>query len=359
MRRGIAELPLHYGTAPGWLFERMKRLICGVVQVIVAEYGVNELLRRLSDPVWFQSLGCVAGFDWHSSGVTTTVSGALKEGIKGMEKDLGFFVCGGKGRASRRTPQEIENFAQKFGLDGNRLIQTSRLVAKVDGSALQDGFQIYHHIFIGTLHGEWAIVQQGMNPETRWARRYHWFSDELKSFVVEPHKGIAGPRVSTVLNMTAKEAESARQMVTAIASKTPDKTVEMFSKIKLPVHHPIFKNDISPNYLKKILLKTYEQPPVDFPQLLLTPGVGPKTIRALALLAEVIYGAPLSFRDPVTYTFAHGGKDGYPYPVNRAEYDRSISFLEKGIKEAKLGRVEKLNALRRLEQWSRIQTGQR
>jgi hypothetical protein len=331
----------------------MKRLIRGVVEVIVMDYGVNELLRRLSDPVWFQSLGCVAGFDWHSSGLTTTVTGALKEGIRGMEQELGFFVCGGKGRVSRRTPQEINNFAERFGVDGDRLIQTSRLVAKVDNTALQDGFQIYHHIFIGTRSGEWAVIQQGMNTETRWARRYHWFSDGLTSFVVEPHKGIAGPRAQAVLNMTAREADIARQTATEVAASHPEKTVYAFSKIKLPAHHPISGNDISANYLKKILLKTYEQPPADFVELLLTPGVGPKTIRALALVAEVIYGAPLSFRDPVTYTFAHGGKDGYPYPVNPSDYDRSLFYLEKGIREAKLGQTEKLNALRRLEQWSR------
>lgn len=324
-----------------------------MVEVIVTDYDVNELLGRLSDPVWFQTLGCVAGFDWHSSGLTTTVSAALKEGIKGMESELGLFVCGGKGRRARQTPEEISSFAEKFGLDGEKLIQTSRLVAKVDGSALQDGFQIYQHIFIGTLKGEWAVIQQGMNTETRRARRYHWFSDGLVSFVVEPHKGIAGPPAGKVLNMTAKEAERARHTATAASKVHPEAILREFSKIKLPSHHPIFESDISTDYIKKILLKTYENPPADFAHLLLVPGVGPKTIRALALIAEVIYGAPLSFRDPVTYTFAHGGKDGYPYPVNLEEYDRSLYFLEKGIREAKLGRTEKLKALRRLEQWSR------
>lgn len=352
MRRGITDLPLHYGAAPAWLFERMKRLVRAIVEVIVGEFGAEEVLRRFSDPVWFQSLGCVAGFDWHSSGLTTTVCGALKEGIKGLEPDLGFFVCGGKGRAARRTPEEINFYAERFGVNGTILTQTSRLVAKVDSSGLQDGFQIYHHMFIGTRDGKWAIVQQGMNATTRWARRYHWYSEGLESFVNEPHKAIAGARASAVLNMVAREAEKARQVVVKLAQEVPEKTLKDVTRLKMPEHHPILDTDISPNYLKKVLVSTYEKPPADFAQFLLTPGVGPKTVRALALVAEVIYGAPLSFRDPVTYSFAHGGKDGYPYPVNRGDYDHTISFLEKGIKEAKLGRGEKLAALKRLERWS-------
>lgn len=353
MRRGIVDLPLHYGTAPVWLFDRMKRLVRAVVEVIVAEYGAEEVLRRISDPVWFQSLGCVAGFDWHSSGLTTTVCGALKEGVKGLESELGIFVCGGKGRAARRTPDEITFFAERFGLDGPILTQTSRLVAKVDSSGLQDGFQIYHHMFIGTKSGAWAIVQQGMNPATHWARRYHWNSEGLESFVSEPHKAIAGEPAPAVLNMVAREAEKARQVVVELAQEVPEKTLKEVTSLKMPEHHPILEHDICPRHLKKVLISSYEKPPADFAQFLLTPGVGPKTVRALALVAEVIYGAPLSFRDPVTYSFAHGGKDGYPYPVNRTDYDRTILFLEKGVKEAKLGYNEKLAALKRLERWSR------
>ncbi len=353
MRHGVADLPLHWGKTPAWLFERMRRLVRAIAEVIVAEFGPGELLRRFSDPVWFQSLGCVAGFDWHSSGLTTTVCGALKEGLKGLERDLGVFVCGGKGRASRRTPEEIRNFASIFGLNGEGLVQVSRLVAKVDSSALQDGYQIYHHIFIGTREGNWAVIQQGMNILSRWARRYHWLSEELDSFVVEPHKAIAGEPSSGVLNMVAAEAEAARGAVVTLAAQVPDKTLREITRIKLSQHHPVLPSDITPQYLKKVLLSTYENPPADFAQFLLVPGVGPKTVRALALVAEVVYGAPLSFRDPVTYTFAHGGKDGYPYPVNQADYDRSLRFLEVGIKEAKIGRGEKLAALRRLEQWSR------
>lgn len=352
MRSGIAELPLHWGETPRWLFEKMKRLSRAVVEVIVTDFGPKEVLHRLSDPVWFQSLGCVAGFDWHSSGLTTTLCGALKEGIKGLEKELGVFICGGKGRASLNTPKEILNFTEQFGLNGDNLVQTSRLVAKVDSAALQDGFQIYQHIFIGTKDGEWAVIQQGMNTVTRWARRYHWISEGLKSFVVEPHKGIVCDHTAPTLNMVALEAESARSATVEIARTTPDKILNEFKKIAFPEHHPIMPDDISPRHLAKTLLTAYQNPPQDFAQLLILPGVGPKTIRALALLAEVIYGAPLSFRDPVTYSFAHGGKDGYPYPVNQDDYERSIAFLEKGIKEAKLGRSEKLRALRRLANWS-------
>ncbi len=353
MQRGIVDLPLHYGNVPTCLFERMMRLILAITELVISEFGVQELLRRFSDPIWFQSLGCIAGFDWHSSGLTTVVCGALKDGVRGKETDLGFFVCGGKGRASRQTPDEIRLFAEKFGLDGNHLVQISRLVAKVDSAAVQDGYQIYHHIFIGSRCGEWVVVQQGMNTVSRWARRYHWFSVGLNSFVTEPHKGIVGEPSSSVLNMVAHEAERARQAATVIATQHPEATIREFVKIKLPSHHHLCPGDIRPEYLRKILLSTYENPPTDFADLLLTSGVGPKTLRALVLLAEVIYGAPPSFRDPLTYSFAHGGKDGYPYPIKLEDYDRSLFFLEKGIKEARIGRGEKLMALRRLERWAK------
>ncbi len=358
MQTGIAELPLHWGEAPKWLFDRMKRLCRAVIEVIITEFGTEEFLRRISDPVWFQSLGCVAGFDWHSSGLTTTLSGALKEGVKGAEKSLGLFICGGKGKAALNTPREICYFAEQFGLSGENLTQTSRLIAKVDSAGLQDGFQIYHHLFVGTKKGEWAVVQQGMNPETRWARRYHWISEGLKSFVNEPHKAIASDHTGIALNMVAREAETARKTTVEIVKNHPEKTLQELKRINFPQHHPIFSTDIPPRNIAKTLLTIYEKPPQEFADLLLFPGVGPKTVRALALLAEVIYGAPLSFRDPVTYSFAHGGKDGYPYPVHQEEYDRSIALLEKGIKEAKMGRGEKLAALKRLENWSRKITHQ-
>ncbi len=330
----------------------MVKLTRAIAEVVVAEYGARELLRRMSDPVWFQSLGCVVGFDWHSSGVTTTVCGALKEAVKGMEDDLGVYVCGGKGGASRKTPTEIREFSDRFGLDGELLVRASRMSAKVDSAALQDGFQVYHHVFIGTLDGQWAVVQQGMNTDTGWARRYHWLSEGLNDFVVEPHEAIACDHAVQPLNMVAQEAGDSRSIVAEVAGGKPDAVVKELARIRslsLPEHHPVFPADISERYLQKVLVRTYEKPPVDFADLLLVPGIGPKTVRALALIADVAYGAKPSFRDPATYSFALGGKDGYPYPVNRTEYDRATSILEKSIKEAKLGRREKLDALRRLE----------
>jgi hypothetical protein len=349
-------MPLHWGKAPAWLFQRMVKLCRAVTEIVVSDYGADELLRRFSDPVWFQSFGCVLGFDWHSSGVTTTVCGALKEAVKGQEQGLGLYVCGGKGGASRKTPGEIEGFSERFGLDAERLVKASRLSAKVDSAALQDGFQIYQHVFIGTTQGRWAVVQQGMNTDTRWARRYHWLSERLQDFVVEPHEGIACDHKAEPLNMVAVEADDARQAVVAISQRPPDVTVKELARVRalaMPERHPVGVADVSPAYLQKALVGTYERPPVDFAALLMQPGVGPKTIRALALIAEVTHGAPLSFRDPVTYSFAVGGKDGWPYPVDRNAYDRSVAFLDKGIREAKLGNKEKLDALRRLDSWSR------
>ena len=377
-------MPLHWGKAPSWLFQRMVKLCRAVTEIVVTDYGPMELLRRFSDPVWFQSFGCVLGFDWHSSGVTTTACGALKEAVKGQEESLGLYVCGGKGGASRKTPAEITGFSEQFSLDGDMLVKASRLSAKVDSAALQDGFQIYQHVFIGTTQGSWAVVQQGMNTDTRWARRYHWLSEGLEDFTCEPHEGIACDHVGKPLNMVAGEADTARQAVTAISHRSPDVTVRelkrvletqarsenrgqslgapasdsardspRFRALAMPEQHPVGLGDVSPKYLQKVLVGTYEKPPQDFSALLLQPGIGPKTIRALALIAEVTHGAPLSFRDPVTYTFAVGGKDGWPYPVDRNAYDRSVAFLEKGIREAKLGNSEKLDALRRLDSWSR------
>jgi len=349
-------MPLHWGAAPRWLFSRMVRLCRAVTEIVVAEYGAGEVLRRFSDPVWFQSFGCVLGFDWHSSGVTTTVCGALKEAVMGQEASLGLYVCGGKGGASRRTPAEIETFSERFSLDRDRLVRASRLSAKVDSAALQDGFQIYQHVFIGTVDGAWAVVQQGMNTETRWARRYHWLSEGLEDFTTEPHAGIVCDQTGRPLNLVAAEAERARQAVVAVSAQSPDVTVRELERVRalgMPMRHPVGLDDVRPGYLNKVLVSTYEQPPEDFGSLLLTNGIGPKTVRALALIAEVTHGAPLSFRDPVTYSFAVGGKDGWPYPVDRNAYDRSVVFLERGIREARLGQKDKLDALRRLESWSR------
>ncbi len=333
----------------------MVRLSRALVELIVFEYGPAELLRRYSDPVWFQSLGCVLGFDWHSSGVTTTVTGALKEAVKGREQELGVYVCGGKGAASRKTPAEITANAEQLNLDPDRLVRASRLSAKVDSAALQDGFQIYHHVFIGTGDGSWAVVQQGMNTDTRWARRYHWHSEGLADFTSEPHQGIVCDHRGEPLNMVAGEAADARAASVEIAGEEPDKTLREYERVRrlaMPEKHPVGLADLNPKYLLKALVRTYEHAPPDFSALLLEPGVGPKTVRALALIAEVAHGAALSFRDPVTYSFAVGGKDGWPYPVDRNAYDRSIAFLERGIREAKLGQRDRFLALRRLERWS-------
>lgn len=352
MRRGVVELPLHWGAAPRWLFNRMCRLSRAILELMVAEYGPDEVILRLADPFWFQSLGCLLGFDWHSSGLTTTLCAALKEATRGDESQLGILIAGGKGRRSRRTPEEIRSYGERFSIpNSDQLVYTSRIVAKVDSAGLQDGYQLYHHMIFFTPSGRWAVVQQGMNPEIRFARRYHWCSEGLADFVVEPHHAILCDRKGLALNMVAQEGERAREVSVEVARGHPDKVVAELKKIRelsLPARHPITAADISPERIGKILSTTCENLPQDFEALLARPGVGPKTIRALALIAELTYGAQPSFRDPVSYSFAHGGKDGYPYPVDRREYDRSISTLKRAIRSARLGRDEELSTLRRL-----------
>lgn len=351
-KTGIANLPLHYGKAPRWLFERMKKLSQAIIVVLVEEYGQDEFLNRLSDPFWFQSFGCVLGFDWHSSGVTTTICGAIKEGLKGTEHDLGIFVCGGKGGTSRKTPIEISEFANKFSItSGGKLIYASKMSAKVDNTAIQDGYQLYHHNFIFTKDGKWTVIQQGMNELTRYARRYHWLSDEVEDFVVEPHSAICCDKKDITLNMVAKESNETRVLSVELAKNKPEKIVKEFQKLQsleMPEHHPIFPKDIKKENLQRILIKTYETQPENFEKLLYIYGVGPKTIRALALISELIYGTKLSWRDPAKYSFAHGGKDGYPYPVNKNEYDKSIEILKDTVLKARIGEKEKLEAIRRL-----------
>jgi len=354
MRTGTAHLPLHGGQAPRWLFARMVALSREIVRVMVEEFGPAEILNRLSDPHWFQALGCVLGFDWHSSGLTTTTTGALKEAVRGRQADLGLFVAGGKGATSRKTPGEIIAAAAEHSLarPADEFIYASRMAAKVDNTAVQDGYQIYHHAFFFTPAGEWAVVQQGMNEGTGWARRYHWLSTGVSDFVCEPHAAVVSDRRGQmVLNMVAQESEDARRASALLAAEPPDKLVRELRRaqeLSLPGRHGIEPADIRLESFARILLKAYEHPPEDFEALLGVRGVGPKTIRALALIADLVYGAKASVRDPATFSFAHGGKDGIPYPVDRTTYDRSIEVLRDAVNRAKVSDREKLNALRRL-----------
>ena len=357
MRTGTAHLPLHGGQAPRWLFARMVALSREIVRVMVEEFGPAEILNRLSDPHWFQALGCVLGFDWHSSGLTTTTTAALKEAARGREADLGLFVAGGKGATSRKTPSEIIAAAAEhsFARPADELVYASRMAAKVDNTAVQDGYQIYHHAFFFTPAGEWAVVQQGMNEGTGWARRYHWLSTGVSDFVCEPHAAVVSDRRGQmVLNMVAQESGEARRASALLAAEPPDKLVyelRRAQELSLPGRHGIEPADIRLESFARILLKAYERPPQDFEALLGVRGVGPKTIRALALIADLVYGAKASVRDPATFSFAHGGKDGIPYPVDRSTYDRSIEVLRDAVNRAKVADRERLNALRRLARY--------
>jgi hypothetical protein len=349
MRTGIANLPLHHGRAPRWLFEKMVKLSRAIIEAIVIEKGRLEFLCRISDPFWFQAFGAVLGFDWHSSGVTTTVCGAMKEGLKDISNDLGIYFCGGKGGASRKTPQEIERKAEHLSIDPKVLVYSSKISAKVDNTCVQDGYNLYHHMFIFTKKGDWSVIQQGMNVVNHFARRYHWLSSNLQSYVCEPHAAVCCDDKHASLNMVAAESETSRNIVTEISREHPDKIIKETKKIlNMPARHPILQLDINSHYLYKIILKTYERSSENFQTLIGIRGVGPKTIRALALIGELLYGATPSFRDPARYSFAHGGKDGYPYPVNRKTYSQSIVFLKSAIKRTKLGDSDKLKALKRL-----------
>ena len=353
-KTGIAQLPLHHGKAPAWLFQRMVRLGREIIRLIVEDYGPEEVLKRVSDPYWFQCLGCVLGFDWHSSGVTTTVCGALKEAIKGRENELGLVIAGGKGATSRKTPSEITAAADRYPLTANAddLVYLSRLTAKIDNNAIQDGFQLYHHNFFFTLNGSWAVVQQGMNE--RFARRYHWYSLRLQSLTRDPHAAICSNlRLQHSLNLVASESESAQALITELSREQPDKLVTELRQLQtltLPSRHQITARDLHPGSIEKILLKTYEAQAKDFQTLLAMPGVGAKTLRALTLIAEIAYGTAASWKDPVKFSFAHGGKDGHPYPVDRKVYDRSIEILRGCLERAKVEQTEKNQALKRLLQ---------
>jgi hypothetical protein len=352
-KKGTVLLPLHYGSAPRWLFERMVRLSREIVTAIVTDFGPDDFLERLSDPSWFQALGCVLGFDWHSSGLTTTVCGALKEALKDRMQDIPVYVAGGKGATSRKTPDEITALVEKHNphLESDAFVYASRMSAKVDNTALQDGYQLYHHCFFFSPSGLWTVIQQGMNTETRWARRYHWNSKEITDFVDEPQKAICCDHRGTAFNMVAHESRPARDATALLAREKPAKVIKeltTLTQLALPREHTLFLSDLKKESFNKILLSTYARQPGDFERLLGLKGVGPKTVRALALLSELIYDAKVSRKDPVKYSFAHGGKDGHPYPIDRSHYDRSIGILEKALREARLGRTEKKDAFKRL-----------
>jgi len=357
MRTGVAHLPLHYGKAPSWLFQRMRSLAREITLFIIDAYGTEEMLSRLSDPFWFQAFGCVLGFDWHSSGLTTTVCGALKEGIKGIEKELGFYVAGGKGRTSRKTPQEIEEICNQRSMDGIPLIYASRMSAKVDNAAVQDGYQIYHHSFFFTNKGSWAVVQQGMNENTRYARRYHWLSLGLKDFVCEPHQAVCCDQRNKGLNLVALESEKARKAITELSNERPEFLItegKRAMELHLPKEHAIQMEEVHFERLEKIFIQIYDHSPKNFEGLLGIQGVGPKSLRALSLISELIYGVKPSFRDPAQFSFAHGGKDGHPYPVDRKVYDKTIEVLKGAIDKAKVGDREKVEAIQRLRCFANI-----
>ncbi len=351
-RTGSADLPLHGGRVPEWLASRMARLGEVIVEALVLEDGPHGVLRRLAHPFWFQALGCVMGMDWHSSGITTSVLGALKRGLAGREAELGITVCGGRGRHSRRTPAELQAFGQRSGVDGAALARTSRLVAKVDSALVQDGFELYLHGFVVARDGAWAVVQQGMNPDRRQARRYHWLSERVRSFVEEPHAAIEGLPQGSILNLTDHRAATTRDAALELA-REPERVLRELPRLQMPAHHDVRPSDVFLRRLHGTLAATRDAAPKDFPELLLQPGVGARTVEALAAVAEVLHGAPSRFSDPARFSLAHGGKDGHPFPVPLKVYDRTISVLKQAVSAAKLGRTEKIDAIRRLDEQGR------
>jgi hypothetical protein len=349
-RSGSADLPLHYGYVPKWLAERMAKLGFAITESIITEYGKEEILRRLSDPFWFQSFGAVMGMDWHSSGITTSVLGALKRAINPYSKELGIYICGGKGKFSKQTPDELIRIADSTGLDGNELVRCSKLSAKVDNAAVQDGFQLYTHNFILSDTGEWTVIQQGMRTTDKTARRYHWHSKNIKSFVEEPHTGISGINQGKILNLTALDANTAREGILKLSTENPLEITNTFQQLKMPSHHEVWPEDVNLKRLGSILWLAHEQQPEDFESLLLLQGIGPRTIQSLALVSEVIHGSPTRFKDPARFSFAHGGKDGHPFPVPTKVYDETIETLQTAVQKAKLGTMDKAAAIKKLHQ---------
>ncbi|MGZ3405521.1 MAG: DUF763 domain-containing protein [Polyangia bacterium] len=345
-RTGSADLPLHGGRVPAWLATRMASLGRVLVEALVLHYGRDELLRRLAHPFWFQSLGCVMGMDWHSSGITTSVLGALKRGLGPVEHELGLHVCGGRGRHSRKTPDELRALGERIGFDGDALAHTSKLVAKVDSAAVQDGYQLYLHGFIVADDGKWVVVQQGMRPEAGTARRYHWLSEGVRDFVDEPHAAIDGPSHGDIVNLTDRRAGASRTAQLALVARGPD---AVLPHLTMPRHHDVRPSDVLLRRMRGTLAAAAERAPIDFADLLMTPGLGARTVEALAAVAEVVHGAPCRFTDPARFALAHGGKDGHPFPVPLRVYDQTIAVMRRAVDAARLGNDERLAALRRLD----------
>ncbi|ACI58606.1 hypothetical protein Rleg9DRAFT_5202 [Rhizobium leguminosarum bv. trifolii WSM597] len=372
-RAGSADLPLHGGRVPHWLGDRMTRLGALITEAIVHHYGRDEFLRRLAHPFWFQSFGAVMGMDWHSSGITTSVLGALKRGLKPRAGELGLHVCGGRGAHSRKTPQELVSIGERVGLDGEGLATTSRLIAKVDSAALQDGFDLYLHGFIVADDGHWVVVQQGMNGDRRQARRYHWLSEGLESFVDSPHAAIEGRSLGTIVNLADRRAERSRRgQLDLLATLGPDRIIReaaallrveqpapepaeqpMLPHLIMPAHHDVRESDVNMRRLHGNLAAAADRGPADFEELLLVPGVGARTVEALAMVAEVVHGAPCRFSDPARFSIAHGGKDRHPFPVPLKVYDETIGVMKSAVQKGRLGREEELQALKRLDDQSR------
>jgi hypothetical protein len=351
-RSGTADLPLHGGHVPAWLADRMTELGSAICRQVICDYGVGELLSRLSDPCWFQALGCVLGMDWHSSGITTSVVGALKRGLNPIAHETGLYVCGGRGRHSRKTPDELRAMAERTGVDGESLVRSSRLTARIDNNAIVDGFQLYLHGFFVSSTGEWAVVQQGMNGASGMARRYHWHSAAVCDFTADPHSAIVGEHQGIIMNLVDRQARPAQEAMLALTGEHPEKVLREV-RLALPRHHQVNAADVDLERLGAVLAVAYERRLHDFASLLLTEKLGPRTLQSLALVAEVIHGTATRFSDPARFSFAHGGKDGHPFPVPLKTYDETIAVLRRSLDSAKLQNAEKSGALLRLDRFVR------
>jgi hypothetical protein len=352
-RSGTADLPLHGGRVPIWLAERMVTLGTAIAESVTYHYGRAALLSRLSDPFWFQALGSVMGMDWHSSGITTSVMGALKKGLNPRAHELGIFICGGRGRHSRNTPQELRAIADRLSMDGEALVRTSRLTARIDNNAIADGFQIYLHTFVLTADGDWAIVQQGLNEASRLARRYHWHSAAVRDFTADPHTAIVGEPAGVIRNLVDRRARPAQEALLTIARSDPATTMAQVRRLAMPARHDVRAEDVNAKRLGAVLALAHERDLRDFASFLLLEQLGPRTLQSLALVAEVVHGTPTRFADPARFSFAHGGKDGHPFPVPLKTYDESIAVLRHALDAAKLGHADKLHGFSRLDAFAR------